>query len=269
MKKVLLAGDLVGYEKIAISAMIPILSNMGCNVNTLLTSVVSNTFDYGKAEVVDLTDFMRGSLKIWKDLGFKFDMIFTGYLTSMDQVKIIEDLIEYSHNPIVVTDPIMGDDGVLYTGVDNRVKDYTKEMVDHSDIIVPNLTEARILLEEDQDTPYDESIIRSYLDRLSQGKKSVIITSVKLDSETYVYCKNYYDGEGEVFRVPYKLIPYKFAGTGDIFSAMIIGSLAQDKSLKGAISYACKKISSILEKEISLGQFKVNSVHIENHLKEI
>lgn len=269
MKKVLLAGDLVGYEKIAISAMIPILSNMGMNVNTLLTSVISNTFDYGKAEVIDLTDFMRGSLEIWKDLGFKFDIVFTGYLTSMDQVKIIEDLIEYSDKPLVITDPIMGDDGVLYMGVDDRVKDYTKEMVDHSDIIIPNLTEARILLNEDQDAPYDEKLIESYLDRLSEAKRSVIITSVKLESETFVYCKNYYDCEGEIFRIPYKLIPYKFAGTGDMFSAMVLGRLGQGESLEGAISYACKKISSILEKEISQGPSKVNSVHIENHLKDL
>lgn len=47
-KQVLLINDLAGYGKVALSAMIPVLSHMGYNLYNLPTALVSNTLDYGK-----------------------------------------------------------------------------------------------------------------------------------------------------------------------------------------------------------------------------
>lgn len=270
MKKVLLIGDLVGYEKIAISAMIPILSNMDCNVNTLLTSVVSNNFNYGKSEVQDLTDFMRNSFELWKEYGFKFDIIFTGYLTSMEQVKIIEELIEFNDNPLVITDPIMGDHGELYNNVTEEVKKYTRAMVDSADIIIPNLTEAVYLLNKEYSDEYTEEDIYEILNELSNGEKSIIITSVHLDGKNYVYgIDNYKEKDNEIFRVEYEVVPFNFTGTGDIFSSLVLGKIAQDVDLKSAVKYACEKITEILTDEAKTNDSKEKSVHIEKYVKSL
>ena len=47
-KQVLLINDMAGYGKVALSAMIPVLSHMKVNVHNLPTALVSNTLDYGK-----------------------------------------------------------------------------------------------------------------------------------------------------------------------------------------------------------------------------
>lgn len=268
MKKVLLIGDIVGHEKIGLSAMLPILSNMECNVNNLLTSIVSNTFDYGISEMQDLTGYMSRTLEIWKKLNFKFDIIFIGLITSMDQVKIINELIEFNDNPLVINDPIMGDDGSLYHGLSDKVTEYTKAMVNSSNIIIPNLTEASIILDEDFPENITDEVVMDWLDRLSHNNKSVLITSVKLNNKYYVYGIDNYNHKGKIFRVEYDLIPYKFAGTGDIFSALVTGKLANGEDLQSAVSYACDKISWILKSEKS-NQGQVKSVEIEKYLKYI
>lgn len=268
MKKVLVIGDLVGHEKIGLSAVIPILSNMECDVNNLLTSLVSNTFDYGISEMADLTGYMEGTLAIWKKLNFKFDVIYIGLINSMRQVELIEDLIAFNNSPLVICDPIMGDDGALYMSLTDEVVNYTKRMVNSSNLIIPNLTEACLLLDKTYPEDMDEDFIICLIKDLSQSGKSVCVTSVKIGSKHYVYGIDNFQGESNIFKVEFDLIPHKFAGTGDIFSALVTGKLGQGSGLEDAVAYACSKISEILGKE-SVGKEEVKSVQIERYLKQL
>ena len=72
--QVLLINDLPGYGKVALSAMFPVLSHMGFNLYNLPTALVSNTLDYGKFEILDTTEYMKNSIKVWEQLGFGFDL---------------------------------------------------------------------------------------------------------------------------------------------------------------------------------------------------
>ena len=68
-ERVLLINDIAGYGKISLGAMIPIMSHMGFNIYNLPTAVVSNTLDYGLFEILDTTEYMKNTLKVWKELG--------------------------------------------------------------------------------------------------------------------------------------------------------------------------------------------------------
>jgi len=57
-KNILIINDMPGYGKVALAAMLPILSNMGHSVYNLPTALVSNTLDYGKFTILDTTDYM-------------------------------------------------------------------------------------------------------------------------------------------------------------------------------------------------------------------
>ena len=77
---VLLINDFPGYGKVALSAMMPILASLGIQTFNLPTALVSNTLNYGKFEVLDTTDYLRGALDVWQELGFRFDAISTGFM---------------------------------------------------------------------------------------------------------------------------------------------------------------------------------------------
>ena len=84
MSKLLLINDLAGYGKVALSAMIPILSHMQYEVCSLPTALVSNTLDYGKFEILETTDYMKNTLQVWDALSFQFDAVSTCLLYTSD-----------------------------------------------------------------------------------------------------------------------------------------------------------------------------------------
>ena len=83
--KILLINDMCGYGKVATAAMLPILSYMGNLVYNLPTALVSNTLDYGKFNILETTDYITGVFPVWRELGFSFDAIATGFIASERQ----------------------------------------------------------------------------------------------------------------------------------------------------------------------------------------
>ena len=81
-KKLLLVNDLPGVGKVALGAMIPILSYLGFSVHNLPTAIVSNTLDYGDFHILDTTDYMKETIEVWTRLGFSFDAVATGFITT-------------------------------------------------------------------------------------------------------------------------------------------------------------------------------------------
>lgn len=265
MKRVLLVGDIVSHGKIALSTMIPILSKMKLDVSNLPTSIVSNTFDYRISELHDLTDYMRNTVEIWDTLDFQFDVIVTGFINSEEQVEIIGKLLAYQKKkPLIITDPIMGDDGELYHGLPLEIIDHMKKMISHSDIILPNVTEAALLLDEKPSKTISESTAIRWLNKFNDlGLKSAVLTSVLINGDYYVYGLNL---NGEPFKIKYEVIPYKFAGTGDIFSSFMTGKITQGHTVEEAARYSSSLLSKILKMESIDVTEKVRDVPIERYL---
>ena len=88
-RQILLINDMAGYGKVATAAMLPVLSYMGIPTYNLPTALVSNTLDYGKFNLLDTTDYIIGVFPVWKELGFSFGAIATGFIASERQAKFI------------------------------------------------------------------------------------------------------------------------------------------------------------------------------------
>ena len=249
-KNILIINDMPGYSKVAMAAMLPILSHMGHSVYNLPTALVSNTLDYGKFALLDTTDYMLQAIQVWKQLGFQFDCITTGFLASARQVGIIRDFIagQKKEGLLVMTDPIMGDNGKLYNGVTTETVDNMRRLIGVADVIVPNLTEAQFLtgLYEGEEALTREQA-REVVDALRAfGPRSVIVTS-GLDAKTGEHTVWGYDHtEGEYFTVPYEPVPVHFPGTGDMFSAVLVGSLLQGMPLQQAAKRAVDVLGKLI-----------------------
>lgn len=250
-KQVLLINDLPGYGKVALAAMVPLLSRMGHYTFQLPTAVVSNTLDYGKFRIQDLTDYMKDTLDVWDQLGFDPDCICTGFVLSIQQVEIIRTYLEsrsQDKKRLVVVDPIMGDGGHLYNGIGPDRVDAMKELVRLSDVMLPNMTEAGFLTGLGPGVESGtESQIRSLVDRLRDlSGKSVVITSAT-ESDTGRHLVWGYDHTcQEYFQVPYEYLPVRVPGSGDIFSAIMTGALLEGNPLKAAVEKAVRVLSRLI-----------------------
>ena len=146
-RQILLINDMAGYGKVATAAMLPILSYMGHPTYNLPTALVSNTLDYGKFNILDTTDYIKGVFPVWKELGFKFDAISTGFIVSEHQAAIVSAYCreQEKNGTTIYVDPIMGDEGKLYNGVTPATINSMREMVSVADLTFPNYTEACFL----------------------------------------------------------------------------------------------------------------------------
>ena len=269
-KRIVLFNDLPGYGKVALAAMVPLFSRMGHFPYQVPTAVVSNTLDFGKFRIQDMTDYMRDTIKVWDELGFDPDCICTGFVLSEEQVELIGDYIR-SRKPrmdeiqnvdngrLVIVDPIMADGGKLYNGIGMERVAAMRKLVSYSDVMVPNMTEAGFLTGI---CPGRERASASELRELVDGLhklsgKSVVITSAQ-DSETDEHLVCGYDHKsGQYFRVPFTFLPVRVAGSGDIFSTVMTGKLLNGESLEAAVREAVRVLTTLIrENQSHLDEYK-------------
>ena len=250
MKQILLINDVVGYGKVGMGAMLPILSYLGIPTYSLPTALVSNTLNYGKFNIQDTTEYIKGTLPVWKELGFSFDAICTGLMFSEEQAKLVASYCEEQgkNGTLVFVDPILGDGGQLYNGVTERQVELMREMVSVADLTFPNYTEACYLTGtriKSGSISWEEA--GDLLDKLrDMGSKSALITSCKIDGHNSVAGYNHFNDN--YFHLDYHEIPGLFHGTGDIFSAVLIGHLLNGEPLKGSTRQAMDTVFRMIDR---------------------
>ncbi|MBS7009700.1 pyridoxamine kinase [Anaerostipes sp.] len=246
--QILLINDMAGYGKVALSAMLPVMTHAGLNLYSLPTALVSNTLDYGRFEILETTDYMRQTLNVWEELNFSFDAVCTGFIVSEEQGKLICGYLreQKKRGTWIFADPIMGDEGKLYNGIDSRTIGYMRDLCSLADVIVPNLTEAAFLADiyQEKEVVSDQEA-EELLKRLRMlGAKSVVITSVKTKHGDFVFV---YDDKTEtVSKIPFECVPVRFPGTGDIFSAILVSQVLNQIPLEKAVKRAMSAVRQLI-----------------------
>jgi pyridoxine kinase len=254
VKKVAAIHDLSGYGRASLTTIIPILSNMKVQVCPVPTAILStHTGGFEGYSFIDLTDYMQEHINHWKRLDLDFDCIYSGFLGSPKQIEIVADFIDFfgKKAKFTVVDPVMGDNGKLYSTMGEEMVNGMRNLIQKADIITPNFTEVMYLLGKNYKENITEEKVKKYLRELAQmGPKIVIATSVpdttssELDKKTSVVA---YDRENDVFwKVSCRYIPASYPGTGDAYTSVVIGSLLQGDSLPMAIERGVQFITQCI-----------------------
>lgn len=251
--KILLIGDMVSACKVALSAMVPVLAHKKHSVYTLPTAIVSNTFGYKKVAQVSTGDYVKNSIDAWKELGFKYDAVFVGYVTDKDQARAIIDYCNVlkEKGVKIFHDPIMGEKCHLYWGIGDEVAEIHKELLPLTDYTFPSWTEAAYLTGRDfsNDNSTEEEIFAIIDDLVKMGAKNIAISSCIVDGKD---CIAIYDHSKKSKQLlPYERIPVKIGGTGDVFSAMIMADVMNGIDFSAAVHDTVNSIYTMinLEKE--------------------
>ena len=176
----------------------------------------------------------------------QFDAIYTGYLGSPRQIQIVSDFIKDFRQPdsLIVADPVLGDNGRLYTNFDMEMVKEMRHLITKADVITPNLTELFYLLDEPYKADSTDEELKEYLRLLSdKGPQVVIITSVPVHDEPHKTSVYAYNRQGNRYwKVTCPYLPAHYPGTGDTFTSVITGSLMQGDSLPMALDRATQFI---------------------------
>ncbi len=253
MKRIVTIQDISCFGKCSLTVALPVISAMGIETAVIPTAVLSTHTGEGFSGYTfrDLTSDIPGIAKHWKSIGVSFDSVYTGYLGSPEQVKIVSDLIgDFGSDGNVVIDPVMGDRGKLYAGFTGSFVEAMRTLCTRADYIIPNLTEASLLL----GTPYKEvcteSEVKDILLRLADsGCRTPVLTGVNYDGKHQGAVA--YDSEKGRFSSSFRRhIDRQVHGTGDIFASVFTGMVTLGKSLDEAVDTAVGFTSDCIEATI-------------------
>ena len=241
-KRVAAIHDLSGFGKCSLTVALPILSAAGIETSALPTAILStHTGGISGYTYRDLTEDMRPVMKHWKSLDIKFDAIYTGFLGSFEQLDIVKEFFDAfrQEDNLILDDPVMGDNGELYTVFTREFAAGMRMLCQKADIIVPNLTEAALLLDEPYHPgPYTHAYIESLLRKLGAlGPQKVVLTGVYF-KEDELGAATYDRTTDTIDYVFTQKIPGDYHGTGDVFASALLSALLNDFSLIDAAAIA-------------------------------
>lgn len=271
-KKVMAVHDISCFGKCSLTVALPILSAAGIETSVIPTAVLStHTGGFTDYTYRDLTEDIPKIARHWQSLGLGFDGIYTGFLGSFEQLKIVAQLFDdfREKDTLICVDPAMADNGKLYPSFQPDFPHGMVKLCRKADIIVPNLTEAALLLDEEyKEPPYNEDYIAETLKRLAAlGPKQVVLTGVCFDS-AQVGSASYDSDTGEINYALADRVDGYYHGTGDIFASVLFGSLINGFSISAASNIAAKFTSACIERTHEAGTDVRFGVNFEAGLAE-
>ncbi len=252
-KKILTIQDISGVGQCSLAVALPIISCFGLETCVIPTAVLSTHTAFKDFTFKDLSDDISSISDHYQKEKIYFDTIYTGYLGNKKQISLIESIFHknIAKKGKIIVDPVMADNGKLYTGFSDDFPKEIKKLCLCADVIIPNITEACLLTNEKYKDKYDQEYIENILYKLKDaGMKNIVLTGVsfsknKLGVATYNHITkkiSYY------FTKKHPLISH---GTGDIFASCFCGAYSINKSLEESAALAADFTSNCVKNTLS------------------
>lgn len=260
IKKVAALHDLSAVGRCALTVVIPSLSVMGVQVLPIPTTLLSTQTDgFDGYYFRDMSSSIMPIAKHWEELGVKLDAIYTGFLAGEAQCGIIEEVINKfkEENTLTLIDPVMGDNGELYSSCTEGLVTRMRQLCTRGDVITPNLTEACMLCgREYKDTSAMQSAeLKEYISDLlhelsSLGPKCIAITGIVADKSSNVATAGLDLSGKSLDRSPFYVTLHReggsYPGTGDLFASVLLGKMLGGAPFAKAVAVASAFVRDVI-----------------------
>lgn len=286
-KKIAVINDLSGFGRCSLTAAISVLSAMGVSPCPLPTAILSAQTGYPSYYCDDYTDKMEYIRREWKNMGAKFDGIYTGFVAGEEQIRQIFRFLDTFHHDgsFLLVDPVMGDDGIHYDMFTDTLLSLMKELVFRAEIITPNVTELCLLTDTDYEhiagirqpgllpekNGYSEPLLHEIAilaqSLCRQQVKHVVVTGIRFtDQDGIQKMGNLYATENsyEMFSFPY--VGGSYSGTGDLFASCLCAGIARGDDIPSVIQTAGTFIELALSDSVKERIDRNDGVNYEKYL---
>lgn len=271
-KKIAIINDISGYGRCSTSVILPIVSHLGVQGCALPTAIFSNHTGFPSFFCKDFTPYLQAYIAEWKKLDLQFDGIMTGFLGSEKQIAIVEDFIRdfRTERTKVIIDPVMGDNGKIYSTYTDKLCQKMRRLVALADIVTPNLTEACILTNTPfKPTGWTHAELNAMVQKLlAMGAKQIVITGILMgkDSVGNVVAEQ---GKMTLFQRQ-RVIEETRSGTGDVFAGVISADAVNGIDFATSVKRASRFVRLCLEETLKNGETAHNTgIDFEPTLKKL
>ena len=269
IKRVAAIHDLSGYGRCSLTVALPVLSVMGIQCCSLPAAYLSSHTGFSGFTFHDMTGEMMPALEHWKALGLRFDAIYSGFLGSERQMEIVRRAKALFPEALLVVDPVMGDHGIPYKTYTPGMCANMAALAGHADLIVPNMTEAAIILGRPYDTaPGTEEAAGEWLEALAGQRRSVVLTGLSLrEGDIGLGWLDAPSGTRGVIQRPF--IGQEYHSTGDLFASVMLGALLQGAPLSQAADRAARFVGDCAGLSAAEGTGTCEGVRFETLLGQL
>lgn len=174
----------------------------------------------------------------------------------------------FGKNTLKVVDPVMGDNGMIYSTYNDKMCNKISYLVNNADIITPNVTEAAILLGYDYTKTPDTAEIKIWLEKLcAMGPEIAVITGYRnnglIGNIAYSKIRNTYAYANS------PEIDINISGTGDLFASLFTGYILKGFNLETALEKCNHFIFKSLKETKNNNNSSNERLIFENQLKYI
>lgn len=236
IKRIISINDLSVFGKCSQTVSVPVLSAMGIEVCPVITAYLSAHTAFDNPVITDMSESLEACLSHLSKLGVESDCVFTGYVYKPGQFETIKKYVieKKQAGNLIVTDPVMADNGELYHPFDGNTVKKMRELCLFSDVITPNFTEACFLAGLPVIDSVDQKKSDALIARLNtlgiNGR--IVITGVPYFDGTKKIINGFND-KAEIIDCDY--VDGEYCGTGDVFSALLCGYLVNGETLYDSI----------------------------------
>lgn len=258
--KILVFNDYCVVGNMAMKANISVLSQNGHEVFGLPTKIFSSNMSYKDYISFYMPNFSEIVKKIFEIK--KIDAIYIGFIDDEEIFEIIKDILQNFKGKVIL-DPILGDNGVKYSGTTVKQIAFYRELLNFADVVTPNLTEAMLLTNYNKNFSEieREDVEKIASNLLEMGVKQIIIKSFEKNN----LLNTLYFSENTIKWFESKKIDIKICGTGDVFSSLVTSELVKGEKLENSIQKIQTLLFDNIEKqekyeglnEIQLENFKI------------
>ena len=267
------------FGRCALAVIVPVISVLKIQPVIIPTALLStHTGGFPGFTFFDLSEEIKKITAHYEKLNLTPDCVYTGFLGGEEQIKIIADYIkkQKSNGAYIFVDPVMGDDGKLYSSYNKQMQKGMAELAAAADIITPNMTEAFFLLgREYQEPPYNKNFIDGLMAGLFdkyKNTKKIALTSVELDDGRYGVAYGENAKTAKTAKTEYiftRRHEKNYPGSGDIFSSVVCGGILNGADFGEAVGAAVKFLDKIIEYTIKAGTPVREGLIFENFLREL
>ena len=271
-KKIALINDMSCVGRCSLTAAVPIISACGFQSVPLPTGIFSAHTEFDGYVCVDLTDKMQSFADHWKNIGMRFDAVCTGFLASKEQAEIVKRfMIDFKKSDTVcIVDPVMGDNGSFYDGIDESFIGEMRFLCAMADIITPNVTEAEMIAGvECTAAPYSSDHIKELLIKLrGLGTGRIVITGIESE-DGQIGCAVYdsYTRKANMFFTPKS--EGRFPGAGDVFTATLVSAFMKGIEFSDAVQIAMTFTCKCVEKTAQTDEPRSFGLQFETEIDKL
>ncbi|MGF7437216.1 PfkB family carbohydrate kinase [Lentilactobacillus senioris] len=262
----LIAEDLSAVGNISMTEALPILAAFGQRPVPLPTVVLSaQTEGLGEPAKLQTASWLEQTNQQWREItDLRFDQALIGYVGNVAALTAVQQFLVTWQPMEVVLDPVLGDHGKLYPGLDTNYVSALSSLLEFGTVLTPNLTELEILSGVNL-TVVDNEHLQRALQTLNQklpNPKQIIVTGVKRQNQI----GSFWLADGKLQSYFVKYLPRHFSGAGDAFAAILTGYLGRGSTLADSVQQTMNTLqlamNATLESDYDSGLDLVNVLRV-------